>query len=113
MNISFGLQAGNIGLILGSAAFPSLLQYGWRAPFVLSGVIGVVTALVIYITVPNVTIADEVVSKSSTPNIVKHSVDENGVLAKLKVLLSIPLCLAKKVIAACGARNFKAVFIFF
>jgi predicted MFS family arabinose efflux permease len=69
-----------------------LLQYGWRAPFVLSGVIGVVTALVIYITVPNVTIADEVVSKSSTSNIVKHSVDENGVLAKLKVLLSIPLC---------------------
>jgi hypothetical protein len=43
-----------VGLILGSSVYPALLQFGWQAPFVLSGGLGVAVAATCALVIPDV-----------------------------------------------------------
>ena len=88
-----------MGLILGSALFPPLLQLGWRAPFVICGVFGIVTAAVVSIVVPSVSEAPDSREDQKRKNISGGAAGAEEVGSEIEsassrvaVLLSVPLC---------------------
>mmetsp|Transcript_15809 Transcript_15809/g.26426 ORF Transcript_15809/g.26426 Transcript_15809/m.26426 type:complete len:276 (+) Transcript_15809:42-869(+) len=80
--------AGNVGLILGSMAFPLLLQFGWQAPFVLSGCMGIMSSAVVVLTVPSVGERQEP-SKAADNGETDEALSTTPSMADM---LSVPLC---------------------